>query len=255
MRYLISILMIAVLVTAVIVGYYFQRPVKRTSEVALKINALEVSADEYRDYAAERPYAGEDSREIVDSLVTRELLVQEAKRLNIDKEEAFRKTIERFYEQSLAKTLLERKAAAFSVDPSPAEIDKFLSLQRMKIDYCLLPVPGNPGEAGAPGQEKEQIRQDVFANLSTMLQLSLLALKPGETSAPFMMDGQRFRIRLLQSTPSPATSVNALDRAQVRRIMAEASRSEALDNWLYDLRRNAHLTVNDSLVGTNGRVQ
>lgn len=255
MRYLFSILMIAVLVTAVFVGYNFRRPVKRTSEVALKINALEVSADEYRNYAAERPYAGEDSREIVDSLVTRELLVQEAKRLNIDKEEAFRKTIERFYEQSLAKTLLERKAADFSVDPSPADIDKFLSLYRMEIDYCLLPVPNNAGGAEAPGQEKEQIRQEVFANLSTMLQLRFLSLKPGETSAPFMMNGQRFRVRMLRSTPLTDNSLNAPDRAQVRRIMAEASRSEALDNWLYDLRRKAHLTVNDSLVGASGRAQ
>lgn len=254
MRYLYSILMIAILVTAVFVGYYFPRPGK-SGEVALKINKLEVTADEYRDYAAERPYAGEDFREIVDSLVTRELLVQEAKRLNMDKEEAFRKSIERFYEQSLAKTLLERKAAAFAVDPSPADIDKFLSLQPMQIDYCLRPEPDSPKEAGATGQEKEQTHQDAFANLSTMLQFSLLSLKPGETSAPFMMNGRRFRIRLLQSSPSQTPPVNVLDRAQVRRILAGAARSEALDNWLYDLHRNAHITVNDSLVGANGRAQ
>ena len=85
---------------------------------ALVINDLTLSASELQQ---EQALAAATSRDPADGgageepewlgrLIERELLVQEAQRLGLDRQPGFMRTIERFWKEALIKQLLDRKA-------------------------------------------------------------------------------------------------------------------------------------------------
>jgi hypothetical protein len=53
-------------------------------------------------------------RELLDNLITKKILIQEAQRENFDKEKSFMKEIERYWEQALLKLLLKKRTEEFS---------------------------------------------------------------------------------------------------------------------------------------------
>jgi hypothetical protein len=53
----------------------------------------------------------EDKRDCLDSQIRKELLIQEASRLGLDREETFRQTIEAYWEQTLITALLKHQMA------------------------------------------------------------------------------------------------------------------------------------------------
>jgi len=85
---------------------------------ALVINDLTLSASELQQEQAlaaatsrePRPGAAGEEPEWLGRLIERELLVQEAQRLGLDRQPAFMRTIERFWKEALIKQLLDRKA-------------------------------------------------------------------------------------------------------------------------------------------------
>lgn len=56
----------------------------------------------------------ETRREFLEEIIRKELLIQEAKRLNLDKKERFVKTIERYWEATLIRDLMEMKGKEIS---------------------------------------------------------------------------------------------------------------------------------------------
>ncbi len=64
----------------------------------------------------------------VNSLITKELLLQESQREGIDKEESFRESIQNFYEQSLIKLLIDRKFASLHVTVSDEDVNRYIAL-------------------------------------------------------------------------------------------------------------------------------
>ena len=53
-------------------------------------------------------------KQYLESFIEKEVLLQEAQRQGVDKEKAFMKSIENYWEQALLKTLLERKSREIS---------------------------------------------------------------------------------------------------------------------------------------------
>lgn len=82
--------------------------------VMVKIHNYEITKDEFeqefRDSYFSRNDTLEARKEFLDNLVNRKLILQEAQKKGMDKDEKFLKLIEKFWEQSLLRVALEQKA-------------------------------------------------------------------------------------------------------------------------------------------------
>lgn len=85
-------------------------------KIIVKIGKYEMTADEFKDEAklvAPNQYLAQDQdaakAELLDEIVIRKILIQEAQKENFDKDKAFMKEIERYWEQALIKLLVKKK--------------------------------------------------------------------------------------------------------------------------------------------------
>jgi len=75
--------------------------------------------------------------EFLEGIIKKEILIQEARRLNLDKEEQFMRSIERYWEATLIKDLMERKGKEISelIVISQEEIrDRYDSMKKSEDD-------------------------------------------------------------------------------------------------------------------------
>ncbi|MFH1441006.1 MAG: SurA N-terminal domain-containing protein [Candidatus Omnitrophota bacterium] len=90
------------------------QPKKDTSPVLAKINNYEITAAEFerefRDSNFAKNNTLESRKEFLNYLIDRKVILQDAQKKGLDKEDAFLESVERFWEQSLLKSALEREA-------------------------------------------------------------------------------------------------------------------------------------------------
>ncbi len=93
---------------------YIAKPVKAVSPVLAKINAYEISADEFEQGFATSAFSPradklQARREYLDTLVNQKLILLDAQKKNIDKDPDFLRSVERFWAQSLLTITLGQK--------------------------------------------------------------------------------------------------------------------------------------------------
>lgn len=78
-------------------------------------------------------YVGDDTRtEFIESLIQKQLLIQEAKKQNFDQREKFRQTIQRYWESTLIRDLLAEKTQQIrkSTVVSKQEVEQYYEANR-----------------------------------------------------------------------------------------------------------------------------
>lgn len=102
--------------------------------VIAKINDFKMNIQDVKDYLNYSFYYApqdlndiETKKEIIDEMIQKELLLQEAQKQNLDKEKSFMKTIELYWEQTLIKNLIEKKSReiAATVEVTENEIQQY----------------------------------------------------------------------------------------------------------------------------------
>lgn len=86
--------------------------------ILLKVNNYELTLEEFEEEYRSSMFFTADNREarkdFLENLINQKLILQDAQSEGLDKEEKFLKTIQRFWEQSLLKTALDKKAKGIS---------------------------------------------------------------------------------------------------------------------------------------------
>jgi len=118
MKYIYYIVII-LLVISVIIGYELIGNRNITGEPAIVINDRTITSTEFERLYSQRQPHGQSKTDFINSLITKELLIQESREIGIDKDESFRKSIQNYYEQSLIKLLIDRKISSLK----PTDID------------------------------------------------------------------------------------------------------------------------------------
>lgn len=90
-------------------------------EIVAQINDYYMSVEDFTEnlkvftvYRAASVRTLEDKMSILDDLITKEILLQEAQTLNLHKDKRFIRTIENYWKQTLLKVLIEKKANEIS---------------------------------------------------------------------------------------------------------------------------------------------
>jgi len=85
----------------------------KDKKVLAKVNNYEITAEEFEEEFKASTYGSVDTlasrKEFLNTLINRQLILQDAQKKGLDKDKNFLKMIEKFWEQSLLKFVLERK--------------------------------------------------------------------------------------------------------------------------------------------------
>lgn len=105
-------------------------PLTGKKAIVAKVNNYDISAEEFETEFMNSPYGRQDTlesrKDFLNNLIDRKLVLQEAQKEGLDKENSFLKSIERFWEQSLLKVALDKKTQeiAGSVKITDKEIEQ-----------------------------------------------------------------------------------------------------------------------------------
>ena len=240
MKYLLTILIIVGLSSAVTLFYLWPSAPVSSQNVALRINGYSMSHKQLDEQSRKLGYHGGSIEDRVDSLVTRQVLIQEAQRIGIDKENSFRKALKDYYEQSLIKVLTDRQLATVAVEVSEEDIDRYLSCSGKMLTFIRIPV-----ENREPLEEQGRPNRVLFDDLSESLRVVLATLEPGESVIQFDTGTEVSIIRLDKMEKIEEIEPIAYDRSRVRELLGNYQRSMEIDHWINSLRKKASIVVYD----------
>jgi len=110
---------------------------------AIRINEFVMSAAEFQEAFKNSSYsaAREDKEKFLEDLINRKLIIQEAQRQGLDKRQEFLREIERFWEKTLLKNIIDRKSkeltggALVNEDEMRAEYDRLINQGLTEASY------------------------------------------------------------------------------------------------------------------------
>ncbi len=213
------------------------------TNVAVTVNGHDLAKATVVAQGAGSAYHSKDYPDLLNSAITRELLIQEAQRQNLDKEESFRVSLKTFYEESLIKTLMDRQYDLPEVVVKDSEIDNFLSLYGKTVTFTRLPITTSPPKIDS--SEKGVQNEVLFDDLAEPLKCLISSLKPGESAVKFDTGNEQYAIRLDKVTAAMDTPKSTPDREQVRKILGEHKYQQQITNWLHGLRNKASITIHN----------
>jgi hypothetical protein len=244
MKYLITIL--AIICAATMLTLYFVWPDQpmNTKNIAVTINGRDLAKSTIAAEGARAGYHSKDDyAEHLDSAITRELLIQEAQRQNLDKENSFRIALKTFYEESLIKTLMDRQYSVPEVEVNNAEINAYLSMFAQMVTFTRLPV--TTSDPKVPDSDEGPQNEVLFDDLAEPLKFLLSGLKLGEYAIKFDTGNEQYAIRLDKVTPVIGMVVKKPGRDHVRQILEECKRQQQISDWLKELRNKASITIHN----------
>lgn len=237
MKYIYYILFIALLASA-IAGYQLivHQPLEK--DAALIINDRVITTNEFDSLYAAKPVQIEGKTEFVSALITKELMIQEALKEGIDKDPAFRKAIQNFYEQSLIKLLMDRKFSKLPVQVSESDVDQYIALQTRMLHLTIASAGDETSAASGrfSWQEKKIVR---CRDLSEDIREKIITLKQGERTKPIKAGPSYMVIQLDKMEPLQEKTTPAPNRKTVRLILTEQKKQQAMDQWMAGLRQKA----------------
>lgn len=126
----------------------------------LSLQAFERQLASEMELEADYKLTQDARRAFLDSLIDKELLIQEAVRLKLDREEAFTKAIEKYWESTLIRDLISMKSLEISesITITQEEIaDRYQTLQR-----------ATPSIGPLTEGLQDQLREELKASKKTM---------------------------------------------------------------------------------------
>jgi parvulin-like peptidyl-prolyl isomerase len=240
LKYIYYIIAMLLIISALI-GYALMPARTPEKKAALIINGKTVTTDEFSGLISSQSGHPLDRENFINSLITRELLIQESQKEGIDKEETFRRAIQNFYEQSLIKLLMDRKFSLLQVSVSDDELNNYISFLNRKMQLTIFSF-GSPEEAKGSNFAGGEHKTLYIEDLSRDLRAPVAALKVGEHTVPIKTGGSYVVVRLdRMEKPSEHTAVP--DKDSLRKMLTEEKREKMINDWIADLRKKATVKI------------
>ncbi|MEW6116911.1 MAG: hypothetical protein AB1553_08425 [Nitrospirota bacterium] len=240
MKYMYAIVLVVVL-SALLFIYQLTAQRPSTEKAVLIINDRVITADEYREaFAAKPPYI-DGTDEFINEWITKELLIQEAERRGISKEESFRRSVQNFYEQSLIKLLMDRTFASLPIAVSDDEIKRYQELANATLRLTIL--TSDSEEAAKRGSfVKEEITTVQFNDLSRQMLSLVLSLKEGEQTGPVHLNRTVTVIRL-DRVERKGDAAPVPSEAEARALLTELKKERLITEWMEGLKKRATIKI------------
>ncbi len=211
-------------------------------------------------------------RRFLDELITRELLMQEARKLGLDQNDAIRDRTQRYREQLILDELLKDRIKA-KVELSKEELDDFyekharelLTPLKVQVSQMLLPnisaakdLEHQVNQGGdfakfaqrysiddktkAKGGDLGPYRKDlVVPEVDEVIQ----TLKPGFVSAPIKADAGYYLV-MVSSLDTEIIQADVAVRERLRQELLNEKRRKRFDDVIVDIRAKATIRLKDA---------
>jgi parvulin-like peptidyl-prolyl isomerase len=264
-----AILLALFFIACLLVYEYWKNPGEiDSSTIMAKVRGRAITVAEYNDamrLAALSKYVSPDTLkarfEVLDGLIMKELLVQEAQKQSFDKDEAFKKEIKNYWEQALIKRLLKQKLdeIAFAVRVKDDEIKAVYARMKKKVlvetvtlynkkSALALAAGAADFEKAKKGVEKSIISDEPqqwkqTGDLPLYAEGIVFSMKPGEVSQPIARGNNWMVIKVLSEEPVSVDSFEKLAPG-IKKDIFRRKKEELFERWVDALRGNADIAIN-----------
>jgi len=242
MRYLLIIL--AILCVATIVTFFtiLPEPQQESSDAVVTVNGKTLTRVELQNYKENSPLHDTNS-EFLNKLITKQLLIAEAQRRNIDKEADFRKALKTFYEHSLIKILMERVNQDVDITVTDEEVEQFASAYGKTFIFYSLPI--NEPTDSETIKSKGTRHTELFDDLGAALQQTLAAMQINEMTETFMTSNEKIAV-YLEGIQGESNATVEIDREAIKYKLTEEKLEEQLEIWMEELRKEASIIYHNN---------
>lgn len=241
MRYIYYIIVI-ILGLSAIFGYELRSKSPSPGEAAIIINDKVISVEEFNKLYSSKSTDVGDRGDFINSLITKELLIQESKKEGIDKEESFRRSIQNFYEQSLIKLLMDRKCACLNITVTDDELNRYIVSLNKKMHLTIFSF--DSADEARKGDYGDGERKSVyFEDLSKDMRNSVMSLEEGKLTGPVKTGEKYIVIRLDKIENIPSRIPSGPEKDNIRKMLMEERKEKILNDWIADLRKRASIKV------------
>jgi hypothetical protein len=241
MRYIYYIIIIFLLLSAA-VGMELRSKRSSTKDPALIINNRIISTEEFNRLRTSQPSGQRGKSDFINSLITKELLIQESQREGIDKEESFRQSIQNFYEQSLIKLLVDRKFASLHVTVSDEDMNRYIALMNKKLHLTIFTF--NSPEEAEKGVYKDGESDTVsFRDISKTMQSIIIQLREGGVTRPVRSGKEYIVVRLDGTETTSAKMPSDREKEELKKVIFEQKKEDMISDWIADLRKEASIKI------------
>lgn len=214
---------------------------------AMVINNKSISENQFNKMFSKKAYL-QNKNDFIHSVIVKELLIQEALKAGIQKEESFRQSVQGFYEQSLIKIIMDRKYASLKPDIDESIIDRYVDWSDKTVDLTLLTYKQLEDISTGIIENEEHIRLP-FNRLSIEVKYELLQLQNGHVSPPLFSetDNNYSVFRLDNISQSEIKTDKEENRDMIRQLLSEQYKEQMIAQWLDGLREHAEITLGDAV--------
>jgi hypothetical protein len=241
MRYIYYIGIILLGLSAVI-GFELRRSSIAPTNAVIIINNKVITGEEFEKlYSASQPRT-QSQTDFINSLITKELLIQESMRTGIDKEESFRRSIQNFYEQSLTKLLIDKKLSSLHITVADDEFNNYISSWN-KIFHITIFRFDSPGQAAKSdyrnGKQMVIHQEDLCGDIGE----NIRQLKTGEITQPIKSGDQYLVLRLDKIDAGPPAVISEEEKERIKKMIEERQKEKIINDWISSLRKNATIKI------------
>jgi hypothetical protein len=241
MRYIYYIIGIMIIFSGLAVYGLFNTRVE-VSKPVLSINNRIISKAELAKMMESKPH--QMTREMfIESIIDKQLLIQEAVNNNINKEESFRRSVENFYEQSLINVLLDRKFKSLIVDVTNDEIARYEELMQSRLSLTKMIYPSLEDVQNFSHATIKRIESN-FIDLSEHLKFIVLNLGKGQLSKAEITDFgvSIYRLDEIQKIKKPGIGdFEEFDIKRVSLYIQDKKKEALMKKWIDKIRENAEI--------------
>ena len=242
MRYLLIILAIIGAATLATIFAILPENTPESDDAVVTINGRVLGRAELQDYRGMNTHHGEDD-DFVDEIITKQILIAEAQRLNIDREPGFRLALKNFYEHSLIKILMERVNEDINVEVSDAEVESYLDSFGKTYSFYTMQSTGETSPETIKAQGTQYVA--LFDNLSGALQQTLATMQPSEIRTTFATGNAKMAV-YLETIEGESTGSHIFDREFLRQQLMQTKTEVQINAWIDNLRANASITYHNT---------
>ena len=243
----------------------------KDKQILAKINNYEMTVSDFKDEARLRRNnnnlsldEGEAREQLLKDLINRKILIQEALKLNFDKDKSFMREIERYWEQALLKLLFTNKSEELSrtIRVDDAEVSQAYDKMKKKLFAQFIVLSDKSAaeklsQATTNFQEAKDSLKDFivqettewwdWSDLPKGIEDILFSLKPAEMSKVFAYADNWAMVRVLKEETVELGPIQKL-APHIRDKLLRQKKTEALDHWVDSVTKKAKVKINQQLL-------
>ena len=240
MRYIYYIIIIFVISTIGAGWGIFPKTKVELSKPALVVNNKIITEQELEQLLKLKS-SYQTKEYLIDSLIVKELLIQEAIKQKINKDESFRVSVEDFYEQSLVKILMDDQFKLYDPIVTDHEINNYKTLSQKRIFLSKL-IYASKDDIEANKSIHVKIIESDFFDLSETLRFLVFNLQPGESSRAIKtIEGFVVYNLIKTETIKESEFVEQVENEKISEFLKNGKKEAHLVDWVDGLREKAEI--------------